>query len=170
MTTTVPSADAPTWTRRIATVLMSLVAALALSLGLASPAAASTAWANPSAVETQLACASGSIVIAPFVSVQNGDQNGQFIAYRYYITGSTGQKVTSGWSVARLVPFATTSLGQTTLYGTTMLAQSKLTVARSAIWEVQVQVAYWNGGSYAYSGWYKPLSINGQSWQTICRT
>src|SRR6478609_4170034 len=128
MTTTVPAlstADAPTWIRRIATLLMTLVGALALALGLASPAAAA-ASSGPSAVETQLACASGSIVIAPFVSVQNGYQTGQYISFRYYVTGSTGQKATSGWSGASFVPFAPTSYGLTTWYGTSMLQQARL--------------------------------------------
>lgn len=174
MTTTVPATTAtrrtanhPTWTRRFISLLMSLVAAAGLALGLASPAAAASGY--PGIVEPHLTCMSGSIVISPFVSVQNGYVNGQYISYRYNLRGTTGQNVTSGWSGAAYVPYNTTSWGATTSYGTSMLPQARLSVARGHGWEVMVQVAYWNGRSYVYSNWVKQYSVNGptRTW-AIC--
>jgi hypothetical protein len=118
---------------------------------------ASVTYSNtPGAVTLNVDCSaiSGQISIQPFASALNGWSGGQWVSYRYALTADTGQSGTSPWQGPTLAARS---------YGPTRLPTQRLGVARGHEWNVWVQVAWWTGSAYAYSGWYSPnvITING---------
>ncbi len=153
------------WTRRI----LVLLATVAAMVGIAAPA---QAFGTPGVVQPQVSCLPGVMYIDPFVSVQNGYANGQFMSYRYHLTSTRGHNTTSGWSSSVLVPTATTSWGQTTTYGTSGLPQARIPATTGTLWQVWVEVARWNGYTYTYSGWVATATYQNvpRSSSSSCRT
>ena len=161
-TTTATGTSRTGWVRRCTALMLSLVAAAALSLGFASPAAA-----YPGQTETQISCLPGAITISAFAAVQNGYFRGQYVSYRYYITGTNGYRGTSGWSSAVLVPYQTSGYSGG-IYGTSMLPQARINAGRGVLWDARVQLAFWNGAAYSYTNWFQP-PVNGST-TNFCTT
>jgi hypothetical protein len=145
------------------------MAAVASLVGIAAPAQADGGWA--ATVQPYVVCQPGSIRIDPFVSVQDGYYNGQYLSYRYHLNSNITWSVTSGWSGSVLVPFKTTSWGATTEYGLSKLPAAEITARRGVVWYVYVQVGYWNPNTrvYTYSQWTPPYKINQTNFQR-CET
>jgi len=112
----------------------------------------------------------GLIQIRPYTVVQSGFLNGQYVSYRYQVKDrATGWWSQSAWQGVSLA----TGSGLNYTYPLNPLPVSYYRPGIHADWEVLVQVSYWNGSQWLYSGWNLPThgtSLGGSSSSVHCYT
>ena len=125
---------------------------------------------SPEYKQIDVSCNSydGLIQIRPYTAVQAGFFNGQYVSYRYQVKDrSTGWWSQSPWQGVTLAAGS----GLNTTYPLNPLPVSYYRPGIHADWEVLVQVSYWNGWQWLYSGWYLPthgMSSGGSSSSVHC--
>jgi hypothetical protein len=148
---------------RLARILAAVIATVAVLSGVLTPAAPANAavveWGASGRVHVSLLCDSGRLTIAPSMSVQEGATGGQAMTWRFYVNNGRGYSSYSGWSGSKVMPYTTYGLGIYTNYGLSAHTAAVQSVGRYQSWTVLVQVGYWRGSSWAYSGWYAPTAM-----------